>query len=83
MSRPVAAAILMALLLLVPVRGGSAAAVPVDDTPSGDPSTLKYSDLSISFPQPEKFMLSNGLMVYLFVDNELPIIDLAINLKAG
>jgi predicted Zn-dependent peptidase len=48
-----------------------------------DPRGLVYPPLAIRFPKPEKVMLPNGLLVYLFPDRELPIIDLAFFLKAG
>ena len=48
-----------------------------------DPRTLVYPPLAITFPRPEKVMLPNGLLVYLFPDRELPIVDLAFFLKAG
>ena len=39
--------------------------------------------MSIAFPKPQKFLLPNGLLVYLFEDHELPLIDAAIDFKAG
>jgi zinc protease len=51
--------------------------------PPADPRALAYGPLAISFPKPEKVFLPNGLLVYLFEDHELPIIDLAVRMKAG
>src|SRR6266705_1833214 len=39
--------------------------------------------LAVSFPKPEKLFLPNGLLIYLFEDHELPLIDLAFYVKAG
>src|SRR5262249_45953246 len=35
------------------------------------------------FPKPVKVLLANGLLVYLFEDHELPLIDASIDFKAG
>jgi zinc protease len=51
--------------------------------PPADPHLLTFPDLSISFPKPERLFLPNGLLVYLFVDHELPLIDLGLYVKAG
>ena len=37
----------------------------------------------LSTAKPEKLFLPNGLLVYLFEDHELPLIDLAFYMKAG
>ncbi len=58
---------------------GAAAAGP----PPADPGSLTYAPLSIAFPKPEKLFLPNGLMVYLFEDRELPLIDVAFYLRSG
>jgi zinc protease len=51
--------------------------------PPSDPRALTYPPLGIAFPKPERFFLPNGLLVYLFVDHEVPLIDLAFNLRSG
>jgi len=48
-----------------------------------DPRALTYAPLAISFPKPEKILLPNGLLVYLFEDHELPLLDATIEFKAG
>ena len=74
-------------LLLLLCLGASPAIASADGSPAaplpGHPRSLTYLPLSISFPQPEEVRLSNGLLVYLFVDDELPLIDLAFYMKAG
>jgi zinc protease len=74
-------------LLLLLCLGASPAIASADGSPGapppGDPRSLTYPPLSISFPRPEEVRLSNGLLVYLFVDDELPLIDLAFFMKAG
>ena len=57
-----------------------AAALPA---PPPDPRALTYPPLSISFPKPVKVLLANGLLVYLFEDHELPLVDAAIDFKSG
>ena len=83
-----AAATALALIVLGAGPGIGAGALPgapaaerAEETP--DPRTLVYPPLAIRFPRPEKVMLPNGLLVYLFPDRELPIVDLAFFLKAG
>ena len=84
------AALPLAILLAAP---GPIAAAPPDapavppaqapaDAPA-DPRALAYGPLSISFPKPEKLFLPNGLLVYLFEDHELPLVDVTIDFKAG
>jgi len=63
-----------------PAAGATAAASP---TPPSDPRQLTYPPLTIAFPKPERLMLPNGLLVYLFEDHELPLVDMAFYLKAG
>ncbi len=74
MRRAAAAGLLAALGLL---------GVPGETPPVTDPRALRYPLLSISFPKPEKVALSNGLVAYLFRDNELPIVDLSFYARAG
>jgi predicted Zn-dependent peptidase len=61
----------------------AATQVSADSSPESDPRSLSYPPLSISFPKPDRVRLSNGLLVYLLVDDELPLIDLAFYMKAG
>src|SRR5438093_207702 len=66
-------------------QAATAAATPSPDraaTPP-DPRALTYPPLAMSFPKPERILLPNGLLVYLFEDHELPLLDAAIDFKAG
>jgi len=87
-----------AALAALPLCGAAPAASPVKPPaapaapppaaaatapPPSDPRTLTYPPLTVSFPKPERVLYPNGLLVYLFVDHELPLIDLAFDLKAG
>ena len=66
-------------------HAATAAATPSPDraaTPP-DPRALTYPPLAMSFPKPERILLPNGLLVYLFEDHELPLLDAAIDFKAG
>lgn len=66
-----------------PSAPGAAASPAPAGPPPADPGSLSYGPLSIAFPKPEKLFLPNGLMIYLFEDRELPLIDLAFYLRAG
>ncbi|MBI1950275.1 MAG: insulinase family protein [Acidobacteria bacterium] len=68
-----------------PPAPGAPPAARVDDpgAPPADPRTLSYAPLRISFPKPERALLPNGLLVYLFEDHELPLVDVTIDFKAG
>src|SRR5439155_8245912 len=77
--RRAAAALAPAVLVLLST---AAWAAPVA-APAPDPRALTYPPLPIPFPKPQKFLLPNGLLVYLFEDHELPLIDAAIDFKAG
>lgn len=81
--------ILLALLVAAPglVTAAPPSVVPTvtpaAGAPPADPRTLSYAPLQISFPKPEKVFLPNGLLIYLFEDHELPLVDAAIDFKAG
>ena len=75
-----AAPAIAAIVLLLGFAAAWAAPVAA---PPPDPRALTYAPLSIAFPKPEKILLPNGLLVYLFEDHELPLIDAAIDFKAG
>lgn len=68
-----------------PPAAPSPAAAPGTETgpPPADPRTLTYAPLKIAFPKPERVFLPDGLLVYLFEDHELPLIDATIYFKAG
>jgi predicted Zn-dependent peptidase len=74
---------LLAPALALGLAGSGALRAAPPPPPPPDPRTLTYPALAISFPKPERVLLSNGLLVFLFVDHELPIIDAAIDFKAG
>jgi predicted Zn-dependent peptidase len=72
--------------LAAPASAGRALAGPApaeEAAPPSDPGVLSYPPLVVRFPKPERVMLPNGLLVFLFPDRELPIVDLAFYLKAG
>ena len=77
------AALPLALLLAAPgpITADPPAQAPADAP--ADPRALTYGPLSISFPKPGKVLLPNGLLVYLFEDHELPLVDVTIDVKAG
>lgn len=77
---PVAAAVTAAAPVASPAAGAPG---PESAPPPADPRTLTYAPLKIAFPKPERVFLPDGLLVYLFEDHELPLIDAAIDFKAG
>ena len=79
MTRRLAAAWLMTLLL----AGGAAAGAADVQAPPDDPGALHYQPLTIALPKPERFTLKNGLTIHLLRDPELPIVDLAFFLRGG
>jgi len=70
-----------------PAAGAQAAAAATNVSPAApppaDPRALSYAPLPIAFPKPEKLFLPDGLMVYLFEDHEVPLIDAAFYLRSG
>ncbi|MGH9748348.1 MAG: M16 family metallopeptidase [Candidatus Polarisedimenticolia bacterium] len=78
MSRLLLAPVAVALLSVLPVG-----AAPPAEAPPADPRLLTYGSLAVSFPKPGKVFLPNGLLVYLFEDHELPIVDLSFYVRAG
>ncbi len=87
--RPAPSIVLLVLALgcLGAVQSAAPAAaapqVAPEAPPPADPRALIYGPLAISFPKPERMFLPNGLLVYLFEDHELPLIDLAFYMKTG
>jgi len=75
----------LVLALLALLRPGASARAQDQGMapPPSDPRALSYPPLAISFPKPEKLFLPNGLLIYLFEDHELPLLDLAFYVKAG
>lgn len=47
------------------------------------PRDMKFPPLSFTLPKPERFQLSNGLILYLLEDSELPLINLSALIRSG
>jgi len=67
---------LIALLLLIP----AAAQAKMTKT---DPRTMTFAPIVFQPPKAERRVLSNGMIVYLMEDHELPLIDLQITIRTG
>ncbi len=48
-----------------------------------DPRTMVFEPLNFQPPKAERRVLSNGMIVYLMEDHELPLIDLQITIRTG
>lgn len=48
-----------------------------------DPRALRYPSLQFQFPKVERTQLSNGLIVYLLPDHEIPIVNIATVIRTG
>lgn len=66
------------LLLAALVLSGCAHTVP-----STDPRTMTFSPLEFRIPQAERVVLDNGMVVYLLVDHELPLISMTSYIGTG
>jgi predicted Zn-dependent peptidase len=79
--------LVLAAALALPVTTSSApaapGAAPGTAAPLTDPRALTYAPLRIALPEPETFVLKNGLVIYLLRDQELPIVDLSFFVHAG
>jgi len=67
-------------LVLTAVSWSAAAAAAA---PQADPRALTYPPLEIRFPVPQTKTLSNGLVIRLLPDRDLPIVDLAFYARGG
>lgn len=47
------------------------------------PSALRYPELSVEYPKPERVVLDNGLVIYLLEDHEVPIVDGFMTVRSG
>lgn len=73
------------VLLLAPASSSLAQApAPVDEIP-GHPSELRYGDLSFEVPNGNDYRhtLSNGTVVYVVEDHQLPLVDLSVTVRVG
>lgn len=73
------------VLLLVPGTGSLAQVpAPVEEIPA-HPSELRYGDLSFEVPNGNDYRhtLSNGTVVYVVEDHQLPLVDLTVTVRVG
>jgi predicted Zn-dependent peptidase len=47
------------------------------------PDELSFDPLSVEIPNPERFTLENGIVVYLLEDHELPLVDVTLWMRTG
>ncbi len=47
------------------------------------PSALRYPELNVEYPKPERVVLDNGLVIYLLEDHEVPIVDGFLTVRGG
>jgi zinc protease len=72
---------LVTALALCATAGGASAA---DNSIWGDPRKLPIPPLGpIPVPSPERFVLSNGMVIYLLEDHEFPLVDVRALMRAG
>jgi zinc protease len=73
-----AAVLILALGLVLLANAASAA------SPWVDPRQMKIPDLhEIQIPQPERFVLDNGMVVYLLEDHDFPLVDARALVRVG
>lgn len=61
-----------------------AAAKPASRQPAQNPRQIQYPPLNdVKVPQPERIQLSNGMVVYLLEDRELPVVRATALIRAG
>ncbi|HET8945599.1 MAG TPA: pitrilysin family protein, partial [Candidatus Polarisedimenticolia bacterium] len=65
-----------------PAGTSSALAGTASSAPT-DPRALRYPPLTMAFPAPGTTTLSNGLVVHLLPDHDLPIVDVAFFARGG
>jgi len=73
--------ILVLFLLLSPALSRAEKA-PVPD-PRPDPRSMRFDPIVFQPPKPDRVKLSNGMILYLIEDHELPLIDLQIMIRTG
>lgn len=79
MSSRILPLILASLLLLIPCLGAAADYTPL----LRNPDELKYEYLHFTPPRAERIVLENGIVLYFFRDDELPLLNVSVVLKAG
>ncbi|MBT0653259.1 M16 family metallopeptidase [Geomobilimonas luticola] len=71
-------AIWLPIILLCTLAAGCATAPKMTD-----PRTLTYAPLTFTIPKSERVQLSNGMVVYLLEDHELPLVNMTAYVRTG
>ncbi len=75
---------LLAASVLVMAQQPAAPAKPKPQAPAAGYKSLKYPPLNkIKVPEPTRFELPNGMVVYLVEDHEIPLVNAAALVRAG
>ena len=53
------------------------------DAVLSDPRTMKFAPVEFSPPEPARYVLENGMVVYLLEDHELPLVSLSATMRTG
>ena len=53
------------------------------DAALGDPRKMTFKPVEFAPPEPARFVLDNGMVVYLLEDHELPLVSLSATLRTG
>lgn len=83
MHNPVSRIILVSFLLLCLALGGTAHAAQRAHVPLPKPDELKYRPIHFAPPQAERVLLDNGIILYVFPDRELPLLNISAVIRTG
>jgi len=76
-------ALLLTLAAIAVIGTAAGLAVSGENDRATHPRELEFEPLHVEIPQPERVVLSNGMILYYLEDRELPLVDMTIWFKAG
>ncbi len=83
MNNLISRIILISLLLLCQAFGATAHAAERIGVPLPKPDELKYRPIHFALPQAERVLLDNGIIIYVFADRELPLLNISAVIRTG
>ena len=83
MNNLISRLILISILPLCLLSGTISYAVEHARAPLPKPDELKYRPIHFVLPRAERVLLNNGIILYIFEDNELPLLNISAVIRTG
>ncbi len=83
MNNLISRIILISFLLLCLAFGSTAHAAERAQVPLPKPDELKYHPIHFTLPRADRVLLDNGIILYVFADSELPLLNISAVIRTG